>query len=292
MQLSKPLLLLATLGWFAAGIWWYSGSTCSSCNTATATTVTPAPTQNISLPGFSVADGAWNLSTPGNLRFGRSNIVPVFGNDMPDILNRLVAYNKSNPEKVLTVTGHYKADETNNTTFGNLGLARADALKVWLISKGLSEKNINTASQLDDGLVFSPADTLVGGITMAFNGAAPALPVKEDLFTPRTIYFNTGRNSLPVNAEFTSYIEQVKNYLQNNPDKKLVVTGHTDNAGNADKNLQLSAERAAFIKSELAKKGIAETRIESAGKGMNEPVADNGTPAGKAKNRRVTIQLQ
>jgi OmpA-OmpF porin, OOP family len=56
--------------------------------------------------------------------------------------------------------------------------------------------------------------------------------------------------------------------------------------------MSLSVSRASFIKAELAKKGIPENRMESTGKGMNEPVADNSTDDGRSKNRRATIQLQ
>ena len=131
---------------------------------------------------------------------------------------------------------------------------------------------------------------------MALGNLAPAAPavvvVKEDLFAPRTVYFNTAKNTMPVDAAFTTYIEQAKIYLQNHADKKLLITGYTDNAGQAEKNQQLSVSRAAFVKSELMKTGIADDRMQTAGKGQDDPVAENNTAEGKAKNRRVTIQLQ
>jgi OmpA-OmpF porin, OOP family len=206
---------------------------------------------------------------------------------MINTLDSLVLYTKNHPNKNITVTGHYKANEKNNSGFENLGLARAEELKKWLINKGVPDKNIFTRSQLDEALVFNPSDTLVGGISMVFTNA-PA----DDLFEPHTVYFNTGKNTLPVDAAFTNYIEKVKAWLQNHADKKLSVTGYTDNAGDADKNMQLSVNRAAFVKNELSKLGISTEQIESSGKGINEPAADNSTSDGRAKNRRVTIQLQ
>jgi OmpA-OmpF porin, OOP family len=283
MRLSKPLFWLLTLLWFAAGTWWYGG--CSKC--ATCTTVLPAVSEKIILPGFNVSDSNWNLSSADNLRFGQSGNVPVLSADMISTLDSLILYTKNHPYKNLTVTGHYKASEKNNSGFENLGLARAEELKKWLISKGVPDKNIFTRSQLDEALVFNPADTLVGGISMAFSNA-----IADDLFEPRTVYFITGKNTLPVDTVFTNYIEKVKAWLQNHTDKKLLVTGYTDNVGDADKNMQLSVNRAAFIKNELSKLGISTVQIESSGKGINDPAADNTTQEGKAKNRRVTIQLQ
>jgi OmpA-OmpF porin, OOP family len=289
MRLSKPVFWLLTVLWFAAGTWWYGS--CSKC----AVCAQPDLTQKIALPGFSVSDSNWNLSTADNLRFGKSGNTPVLGVAMTNLLDSVAGYTKLYPNKIITITGHYEAGEKNGTAFENLGLARADEIKKWLVSKGVAEKNILTKSQLEDGLVFSPADTLVGGITMLFNNTgAPTttIPVKEDLFQPRTVYFNTGKNTLPVDTAFTNYIENVKMYLQSHADKKLLVTGYTDNVGDAEKNIQLSAGRAAFVKNALVTKGIAANKMESSGKGMNDPVADNNTADGRAKNRRVTIQLQ
>ena len=290
MRLSKPLFWLLALLWFVAGTWWYGS--CSKCATCTPALTTQA--NKILLPGFNVSDSNWSLSTTGNLRFGKSDNVPVLSAEMITILDSLILYTKNHPNKTITVTGHYNTLEKNNTSFENLGLARADELKKWLVSKGVSEKNIITNSQLTDGLVFNPADTLVGGITMAFNNINVAMPqtAKDDLLEPRTVYFNTGKNIFSVNEELKNYLEKTKAYLQKHTDKKLLVTGYTDNVGDAEKNMQLSVNRAAFVKDELSKQGIAASKIESSGKGINEPAADNSTTAGRAKNRRVTIQLQ
>jgi OOP family OmpA-OmpF porin len=72
---------------------------------------------------------------------------------------------------------------------------------------------------------------------------------------------------------------------------KVGVYGHTDNTGNAAANQRLSEDRAASVKSYLISKGLTATRIESKGFGPSKPVADNGTAAGRAKNRRVQIVL-
>ncbi len=286
MRLSKPLFWLLAVLWFAAGTWWYSS--CSKCSTCS--TTLPAVTQKITLPGFAVSDSNWNLSTADNLRFGRSGNMPVLSADMITIVDSISMYAKNHPAKIITVTGFYKADEKNNSSFENLGLARANELKKLLESKGVIGTNILTKSQLEDGLVFSPADTLVGGISMIFNTMAE--PVKEDLFEPRTVYFNTNKSALPVDTAFTNYIEKAGVYLKTHADKKLIITGYTDNVGSAERNNKLSADRAAFVKNELMKKGIADEKMASSGKGMNDPITDNNTADGRAKNRRVTIQLQ
>jgi OmpA-OmpF porin, OOP family len=285
MRLTKPLLWLVTLIWFALGIWWYSTSNCTSCNSPSTAQV-ETPTISSNLPGFSVSDGNWNVQSSKNLRFGKSGSTPVLGADITSLMDSLVLYAKANPTKKITVTGHYDPDEKNGTSFDNLGLARADELKKILIDKGINASNILTDSKLDAVLSFSPADTLVGGITMAISTKSAGL------FDPRTVYFNTGKNTLNVDAELKDYLAKATAYLKEHSDKKLMITGHTDNVGDPARNVTLSANRAAFVKSELVKQGMIDASIETEGKGMADPIADNNTADGKAKNRRVTIQLK
>jgi OmpA-OmpF porin, OOP family len=285
MRLTKPLLWFLTLLWFALGIWWYSSSNCTNCATEDSTKIqTPNIAQN--LPGFSVNDGNWNVQSSNNLRFTKSGNMPVLGADITSLMDSLVLYAKANPTKKITVTGHYDPDEKNATTFNDLGLARADELKKILVSKGLNPSNIFTDSKLDAVLSFLPADTLVGGITMAIS-TKPA-----GLFDPRTVYFNTGKNTLNVDAELKDYLLKASAYLKEHTDEKLMVTGYTDNVGDPARNVTLSANRAAFVKDELVKQGMIGANIQTEGKGMTDPIADNNIAAGKAKNRRVTIQLK
>lgn len=288
MRLSKPVFWLITLLWVAASLWWYAGF--SKCSVCTDPALPGAST--FSFPGFTVTDSNWNLSTVNNFRFGKSDNIPFLNTGMTNLLDSLGLYVQTHTGKTITVTGYYKQDEKNSSRFADLGLARADEIKKILVSKGIPAAAITTQSEIQEGLVFFPADTLIGGILLAINNVPVPAGNEKDLFQPRTVYFNTGENTLPADSSFTSYIENAIVFLQTNADKKLLVTGFTDNVGDPEKNMRLSAARAAFVKAKLVKKGIPDNRIESNGKGMNDPVADNNTADGRSKNRRVTIQLQ
>ena len=87
-------------------------------------------------------------------------------------------------------------------------------------------------------------------------------------------------------------LKEVAQILKDNPSYKIDVDGYTDNTGNAEKNQVLSENRAASVKVYLAGNDIDESRITVTGHGINDPIADNKTAAGRAKNRRVEMKLK
>jgi outer membrane protein OmpA-like peptidoglycan-associated protein len=77
--------------------------------------------------------------------------------------------------------------------------------------------------------------------------------------------------------------------MEQNPDLKLRVEGHTDNQGGAAANQALSEKRAQAVVSWLTSHGVTAIRLKAQGFGQTKPVADNGTEEGRAKNRRVEL---
>jgi OmpA-OmpF porin, OOP family len=293
MNFNKLLIWLLTVLWFAAGAWWYSKSNCSSCNAETAAIVAPST----STPSFNFTDGTFIQNNVENLRFAKSGNEPVISNSMTTTLNDITKYTvEQNPSRLLTITGQYGSTEKNNSSFENLGLARADALKKILIAKGVAEKNIATRAELNENLFYNnTSDTVIGGAYLSMapaNKAVAGTSKAAPLFEPRTVYFTTGKNDLNITKDLEDYLTKASAYLATNKDKNLLVTGHTDNVGDADKNITLSGNRAAFVKTILSKRGISATQITTEGKGMQVPISDNATAEGRAKNRRVTIVLQ
>ncbi len=86
-------------------------------------------------------------------------------------------------------------------------------------------------------------------------------------------------------------LDEVTTLMQERPTLRLGIYGHTDSQGGADYNKRLSDRRAAAVVKYIADKGIAGDRLESAGYGMERPVADNATEEGRAKNRRVEFKI-
>lgn len=102
------------------------------------------------------------------------------------------------------------------------------------------------------------------------------------------IYFDVNKDV--VKPESYGTLKEIATVLQENPDVKVKIVGHTDSDGADASNLDLSKRRGASVKNELVKNfGIEASRLESDGMGESQPVAPNDTPANKALNRRVEL---
>lgn len=100
------------------------------------------------------------------------------------------------------------------------------------------------------------------------------------------IYFDSGKDV--VKPESYGSVKEIAAVLQENPDVRIKVVGHTDSDGDDALNLDLSKRRAAAVKRFLEKEfGIATDRVQTDGMGEQQPVASNDKPENKAKNRRV-----
>ncbi|MBQ0025451.1 MAG: OmpA family protein [Bacteroidales bacterium] len=104
-------------------------------------------------------------------------------------------------------------------------------------------------------------------------------------FVTNNILFDTGKATLK--PESMTDIQMVADYMKKNPSARFEVQGHCDNTGSAATNDKLSQQRAEAIVAELVKLGCDEFHLRAVGKGSHEPVADNSTEEGRAKNRRV-----
>lgn len=106
---------------------------------------------------------------------------------------------------------------------------------------------------------------------------------------PSDISFDTNRADIKGN--FRPILDKFAASLQENPNTRVQIIGHTDNTGTASVNDPLSINRAAETRDYLAAKGVSSSRIMIDGRGEREPVASNSDPSGRARNRRVEIYV-
>ena len=118
-------------------------------------------------------------------------------------------------------------------------------------------------------------------------------PTAEEAQIIKTALANLEFESAKATIKSTSYpyLDGLAELLKKHPEWSVKLAGHTDNTGKAAKNLQLSKDRANAVKNYLVSKGADGANIEAEGFGSSKPIASNNTAAGKAKNRRVEVQL-
>lgn len=109
------------------------------------------------------------------------------------------------------------------------------------------------------------------------------------LTMPDAITFDFGQSTLK--PQFYGVLGNLANTLNQFPDTRIQVAGHTDNIGSDASNLKLSQDRANSVRAYLASTGVAQQRMQAVGYGESRPIADNSTDAGRAQNRRVEITL-
>jgi len=249
-------------------------------------------------PPLVIADSPYlKLEAKGNFIFAKNEMVANKTDVYPE-LDSLALYLTANPKKVLTITGQYDPEEKNTTTFPNLGLARANDIKNWLVSKRIPSANIFTRDQPKQNIVFDDG-SFKGGVSFSFAKTSSFTDVDlansqkfESIFKPLDLYFPTASSAYIKTSQNQKFISEAKKYISENSDKKLIITGHTDNEDSAEWNLALSKKRANVVKNQLIALGLSSLRIVAFGKGETEPKASNDTPEGKRANRRVTIVVR
>lgn len=106
---------------------------------------------------------------------------------------------------------------------------------------------------------------------------------------PSDISFDVNRADIKPNLR--PILDQFASGLQGQPNTEVRIIGHTDSTGSDALNDRLSLQRAQATRDYLAARGVDPRRVVIAGRGEHEPVADNTTEAGRARNRRVEIFL-
>ncbi len=104
-----------------------------------------------------------------------------------------------------------------------------------------------------------------------------------------TIHFRTA--SFEIEEGSFSVLDGLVDFLKENPGIKLKITGHTDLHGDPKDNLELSRQRSGSVRNYLVKKGIAENRLVTDGKGSSEPIYPEKNPETDGKNRRTEFQI-
>ncbi|MFE1571254.1 outer membrane protein OmpA [Comamonas odontotermitis] len=151
-----------------------------------------------------------------------------------------------------------------------------------------------TAAEGCDGALVKAAEAPAAPAPAAAPGAAPA-PAAVPAATVQKVtyaadaFFDFDKSVLK--PEGKAKLDDLAGKVKNINLEVIIAVGHTDSIGTDAYNQKLSVRRAEAVKAYLVSKGIDKSRVYTEGKGEKQPVADNKTAAGRAKNRRVEIEV-
>ena len=317
MFTTKTPWVILLLLWMGGSTWWHLCRIKQLC--------VEAPTPAVARPVLTINDvDQLSINVPGNFSYAKSGVAANAAG-VGTTLTQLADYLKTHPQRMLTVEGYYQPDETALSMYSNLGAARADAIKAELLKAGVSPQQVTTQGKLltdatADRMPYNAdRDSLYGGLNFTFVGKAPDAPVipaaaKVELdadtvsgpipkteqalaeaqkFTsvlkPMDLYFKSGQSGYIQTEDTKAFFREAETYLKSHKNNKLRLTGHTDDMGSEEGNLDLSRTRANGVKRRLQRTGIDSEQIVVEAKGETEPKESNDTWAGRKANRRVTV---
>ena len=161
------------------------------------------------------------------------------------------------------------------------------ALKIYINSTRVANiPNVGQANWFEIETNSNGSEFYVKNVRIA-KGAVPLYDrmMSDGKFITYGITFDVGKAT--IKPESMGEINRIVQLMNENPDLKFSVEGHTDSTGNPTSNQTLSEQRSQAIVAKLVEMGIAQDRLTAVGKGQNNPIADNSTDEGRAKNRRV-----
>ena len=300
-----PWILLLS-GWIALAAYICSMFFCSPSIGAAATTNNAIASPSV-LAAPVAKSGVWNYSDGANYSMSHAEFfkfpvgdyeyVKPLTNKFSQSIGNTATYLKENPERQLTVTGFYKESEDNTSILPNMGLARAATVKSYIQTLGVPASQILTkgvptvGNGEENGIITKGIDFSFD--TKDGNDERIATIASRLVGKPLTLYFQTNQNTPTFTATQRKDLADMFYYIENVPSSRLAVSGHTDNVGSRNYNVNLSQERATFVKNYLIEKGSVDgAKLSEQGMGPDKPIMSNDTPEGRSKNRRVEITLQ
>ena len=192
MLTNKAPWIILLLLWMMGSTWWQVCKIEQLCFDAGPTSQAEPPAEEKEVyttppgaDGFTIADGnRFQLSFPRTFSFAKSGPNANM-NALGGPIDPLITYLKANRDRTLAITGYYTSAETNSTSFPNLGLARAEGMKQYLVQQGIPAASLTTEGTERNLPVTAKGDSLVGGLAFAFGGTEPA--AEESVETDLTV---------------------------------------------------------------------------------------------------------
>ncbi|MFD0964055.1 OmpA family protein [Pseudofulvibacter geojedonensis] len=298
------LSLLIFLIWAFIGMWWYYSCTWCNGHTSTKTiqeetNIRPEKNDTDSLIK-SNKSGIQILDEKGESIINLSEGIRIFKHsdsiDIPTssltIKDSIFKYLNTHQNQELQIVGWYnEAESKTNIDSLNLGLNRANYIKDLLSKFGVNPDKIY-ATGAKNTFNYSSNNDYLGGIELFFKKISEDHLSKIDKgITNKTLYSHFNQRAFKPDNTLQAYAFELKNYLNNHPNKKVMIIGHSDNVGDEKTNEIVARDRATNVLKYLASTGINKEKLSASSKGELEPIATNNTKEGRALNRRIEIKV-
>tara|TARA_R110000737_G_scaffold224336_4_gene239348 strand:- start:1794 stop:2708 length:915 start_codon:yes stop_codon:yes gene_type:complete len=301
----KILYLIGILITIAVGTYFYWLYCCSIC-CQTKEIILPADNQTgevraIELNGFNLNTEGIDFTCAKNFNFSKdqfNRLLPI--NDSIQLgVKKLSDFLYKSPDQKVVVTGFAMMSEENTSAYPNLGLARANDVKNFMVENGISAGQIKIQGEVVDDLI-TRRDVIIGPVDFGFiskkvdeGEGVNWNELKSELNSdPLQLNFSSGEAKIELSEDQRKKIADISSYLDNVEGSSLRIIGHTDNQGNREDNTRLGLERAEFAKNYLSRNGVNPARIDIDSKGPDEPIESNSSAEGRAKNRRTVVLLK
>ena len=241
-----------------------------------------------------------------SLQFGDENILqdynqfyfqngiskPTLDSNNRVFLDEIAAYMIDNEDKKLKITGRYLESEEDITvgSYENLGIARAAAIEKELLGLGIPDDRISITYSMVEGEELT--EPIVFEILEASNNELEDVQFTFTNMTFLESNFKFDSDVFEPRAAFLTYADSMKTYFELNPDKTLLIIGHTDKIGKQTYNKDLGYRRANSAKQYLVNKIGIQNEIKIKSMGEKQPMATNKTEAGRSKNRRINLVIE
>jgi OOP family OmpA-OmpF porin len=294
----KTLYLLSILLAIIVGTILYYNY-CSNCKVKAPINFNrPDSTANLPGNGFKLNADSLDYHCRSNFDFlkNRFNTLLPVSDSVNNGLDILKAYLLKNPNAKVQITGYAKSDEKNTSAYTSLGEARAVDVKNYIVSKGFTAKMFDTKGEITDPWTMR-GDTVLGPVNFTISKADTATTIdwgglKQKINSdPLVIHFKTDQYDTELTPEERQKVSDIVKYLGHVDASTISIVGHTDNVGTRQLNMRLGKERAEFAKNYFVKNGISGSKMKTSSKGFDEPIADNKTTEGRAKNRRAAVTI-
>lgn len=273
------------IAWLLLLVFYFKTSDCACKSKEISNTVGIETNTTVTKAKTSINDEKTDLKPTkksGPILFNYGKKETILGESWKGYSSNLKA--QLNDKNILRITGLYNKNEVNNTTFKNLGLARADEARKAL-------KLAKNQVQMIGKLVESPFSK-----NELFE-AIDFITLQKTKSIDETALDNKIRIRFPFNSTNKLSDREVENYLNKIAKRikvsgeKVKLTGHTDNIGSDASNIKLGQRRADIIKKYLLKRGVNTNQILTSSKGESSPIATNKTNVGRSENRRTELEF-